>query len=51
MVNVAKKLKEAKIFKPLQIGGATTSKVHCAVKIAPVYHSKISPVVFLLVGL
>ncbi|KAK8815205.1 hypothetical protein WA158_003417 [Blastocystis sp. Blastoise] len=45
MIIVAEKLKKAGIFKPLQIGGATTSKIHCAVKIAPVYHSMKSPVI------
>ncbi len=37
MVNVAKKMEERGMKKPLLIGGATTSKVHTAVKIAPGY--------------
>jgi len=37
MCNVAKKLREAGISKPLFIGGATTSELHTAVKIAPLY--------------
>ncbi len=35
MVNVAEKLQEAGINTPLIVGGATTSKLHTAVKIAP----------------
>jgi 5-methyltetrahydrofolate--homocysteine methyltransferase len=35
MVHVAKELKRKKINTPLLIGGATTSKIHTAVKIAP----------------
>ncbi|MGN0190600.1 MAG: methionine synthase [Candidatus Cryptobacteroides sp.] len=37
MCNVASKLREAGISKPLFVGGATTSDVHTAVKIAPLY--------------
>ena len=37
MVNVAKELATAGIDVPLMIGGATTSKLHVALKIAPVY--------------
>ncbi len=37
MVNVAKELERAKMSIPLLIGGATTSRVHTAVKIAPCY--------------
>ena len=37
MVTVAKKMEERGIKTPLLIGGATTSKMHTAVKIAPVY--------------
>ncbi|MDY3893200.1 MAG: methionine synthase [Candidatus Cryptobacteroides sp.] len=37
MCNVATKLREAGISKPLFVGGATTSDVHTAVKIAPLY--------------
>ncbi|MGN0187963.1 MAG: methionine synthase, partial [Candidatus Cryptobacteroides sp.] len=37
MCNVAVKLREAGVSKPLFIGGATTSELHTAVKIAPLY--------------
>jgi 5-methyltetrahydrofolate--homocysteine methyltransferase len=37
MVNVAKEMERRGIKKPLMIGGATTSSVHTAVKIDPVY--------------
>ena len=37
MVNVAKAMEEAGLDVPLLVGGATTSKVHTALKIAPVY--------------
>ncbi len=37
MCNVATKLKEAGIKVPLMIGGATTSALHTALKIAPLY--------------
>ncbi|MGB9852197.1 MAG: methionine synthase [Candidatus Kapaibacteriota bacterium] len=37
MVNVAKELERTKMNVPLLIGGATTSRVHTAVKIAPCY--------------
>ena len=37
MCNVAIKLREAGVSKPLFIGGATTSELHTAVKIAPLY--------------
>ncbi len=37
MVTVAKKMEERGMKLPLLIGGATTSKMHTAVKIAPVY--------------
>jgi len=37
MVHVAKTMEERGMNKPLLIGGATTSKVHAAVKIAPNY--------------
>ncbi|CAD7704532.1 unnamed protein product [Ostreobium quekettii] len=37
MVTVARKMEERKMTTPLLIGGATTSKVHTAVKIAPQY--------------
>jgi 5-methyltetrahydrofolate--homocysteine methyltransferase len=38
MVHVAKELQRENMDLPLLIGGATTSKVHTAVRIAPVYH-------------
>jgi 5-methyltetrahydrofolate--homocysteine methyltransferase len=37
MVNVAKEMERREMTLPLLIGGATTSKQHTAVKIAPVY--------------
>src|SRR5687768_9723712 len=37
MVHVAREMERRKIDKPLLIGGATTSKLHTAVKIAPRY--------------
>ena len=43
MVNVANALREAGISVPLLIGGATTSAMHTALKIAPVYEG---PVVY-----
>ena len=45
MVTVAKKMEERGLRLPLLIGGATTSKMHTAVKIAPVYSG---PVVYVL---
>jgi len=44
MVNVAKELREAGLDIPIMIGGATTSELHVALKIAPVYGG---PVVWL----
>lgn len=44
MVNVARELAAAGIDVPLMIGGATTSRLHVALKIAPVYGG---PVVWL----
>lgn len=41
MVNVAKALEDAGLDVPLLVGGATTSKVHTALKIAPVYHAPV----------
>jgi len=43
MVHVAIELKKAGLHIPLLIGGATTSKLHTALKIAPVYNA---PVVY-----
>ena len=44
MVNVAQELKRAGMNIPIMIGGATTSELHVALKIAPVYSG---PVVWL----
>ncbi len=44
MVNVAKALRQAGLDIPIMIGGATTSQLHVALKIAPVYGG---PVVWL----
>lgn len=43
MVNVAKEMERRQMKMPLMIGGATTSKIHTAVKIEPNYSS---PVVY-----
>ncbi|PZF72116.1 methionine synthase [Taibaiella soli] len=39
MVHVAKEMKRRKMTQPLLIGGATTSRTHTAVKIAPEYEN------------
>ncbi|HUP60469.1 MAG TPA: methionine synthase [Thermoanaerobaculia bacterium] len=39
MVHVAREMERRHFTKPLLIGGATTSKLHTAVRIAPRYHS------------
>ena len=44
MVHVARELEKSGVDIPLMIGGATTSQLHTALKIAPVYHA---PVVYL----
>lgn len=44
MAHVAAELEKAGLDIPLMIGGATTSQLHTALKIAPVYHA---PVVYL----
>ncbi|MCI1681496.1 MAG: methionine synthase [Bacteroides sp.] len=44
MVHVASELEKAGADFPLMIGGATTSRLHTALKIAPVYHA---PVVYM----
>jgi 5-methyltetrahydrofolate--homocysteine methyltransferase len=44
MVTVCRELKEAGVDIPVMIGGATTSELHTALKIAPVYGG---PVVWL----
>ncbi len=41
MVHVAMELEKAGLNIPLLIGGATTSKMHTALKIAPVYHAPV----------
>jgi len=48
MVVVAKQMSKAGFKIPLLIGGATTSKMHTAVKIAPNYFTDIHPVVHVL---
>jgi 5-methyltetrahydrofolate--homocysteine methyltransferase len=48
MVVVAKELTKNGFKQPLLIGGATTSKMHTAVKIAPNYMSQIHPVIHVL---
>ena len=41
MVNVARALEERNANIPIMIGGATTSELHTALKIAPVYHGPV----------
>ena len=41
MVHVALELERARLDIPLLIGGATTSQLHTALKIAPVYHAPV----------
>jgi 5-methyltetrahydrofolate--homocysteine methyltransferase len=41
MVNVAKELRRAHLQIPIMIGGATTSELHVALKIAPVYEGPV----------
>lgn len=41
MVNVARTLDERGVDIPIMIGGATTSELHTALKIAPVYHGSV----------
>ena len=41
MVNVARALEERGVDIPIMIGGATTSELHTALKIAPVYHGPV----------
>jgi len=45
MVTVAKEMERRKMKQPLLIGGATTSKVHTAVKIAPAYSGPVVQVI------
>jgi 5-methyltetrahydrofolate--homocysteine methyltransferase len=48
MVDVAKELAKGGYKQPLLIGGATTSKMHTAVKISPNYFNKLHPVIHVL---
>ena len=45
MVNVAKEMKRRNMHQPLIIGGATTSRMHTAVRIAPEYHNGVVHVI------
>jgi len=48
MVHVANEMKMSQMNIPLLIGGATTSKMHTAVKIAPKYSTEEHPVIHVL---
>ena len=48
MVVVAKEMKKRGMTQPLLIGGATTSKIHTAVKVAPMYSNPVHPVIHVL---
>lgn len=48
MVVVAKEMSKAGFKQPLLIGGATTSKMHTAIKIAPNYTTPVHPVMHVL---
>jgi 5-methyltetrahydrofolate--homocysteine methyltransferase len=48
MVTVAKEMSKAGFKQPLMIGGATTSKMHTAVKITPSYFTPEHPVIHVL---
>jgi len=48
MVDVAKEMSKAGYKQPLMIGGATTSKMHTAVKVAPNYFTPDHPVIHVL---
>merc|ERR1712238_120556 len=48
MVTVAKEMKKAGMTQPILIGGATTSKMHTAVKVAPSYFTAEHPVIHVL---
>ena len=48
MVDVAKEMSKAGFTQPLLIGGATTSKMHTAVKLAPNYTTPEHPVIHVL---
>ena len=47
-MTVAKEMKKRGMTQPLLIGGATTSKMHTAVKVAPSYESTQHPVIHVL---
>ena len=48
MVNVAKEMSKRGFQKPLLIGGATTSKMHTAVKLTPNYFTIEHPVIHVM---
>ena len=48
MVSVANEMKKRNMTQPLLIGGATTSKMHTAVKISPMYSNATHPVIHVL---
>merc|ERR1719491_1140419 len=48
MVDVAKEMSKSGFKQPLMIGGATTSKMHTAVKVAPNYFTPDHPVIHVL---
>ncbi|TMW57200.1 hypothetical protein Poli38472_003125 [Pythium oligandrum] len=48
MVHVAREMNKAGLKIPLMVGGATTSKMHAAVKIAPHYSTADHPVIHVL---
>jgi len=48
MVTVAKEMSKAGYTQPLMIGGATTSKMHTAVKVAPSFFTMEHPVIHVL---
>ena len=48
MVTVAKAFRKAGLTQPILIGGATTSRIHTAVKVAPHFSDKVHPVIHVL---
>ena len=48
MVDVAKEISKRGFQQPLLLGGATTSKIHTAVKLAPNYFTLEHPVIHVL---
>ena len=48
MVTVAKEFRKAGLTQPILIGGATTSRIHTAVKVAPHFSDKEHPVIHVL---